>query len=127
MITRNVSPLPVRALVLAWEALGQSQSGPDEHNLKVFVDGDRWIEEWFEEDFVTFVGDRRNADLCVRATPVPAPGKARHYRVHFVGAGRFEFIDASAGLRIDGPTTMFPRRIPAFAGSKTRAQVEVAP
>ena len=103
-MTSNVTIVPVRSLALAWATLAQEQTqtgGPvSPSDLKVFLDCDGEFEEYFqsEVDFVTYVRDRRDADVCVRVTPVLVRGTARHYEVAFIGVGRFEFIEASASL-----------------------------
>jgi hypothetical protein len=100
----NVTFVPIRSLVLAWATLARDESQTQDgsaHDLKVFLDGDREFESHFQAavDLVTYVDDRRDADVCVRATPLPAQGTDRQYHVSFVGAGRFELIEASARLR----------------------------
>jgi hypothetical protein len=112
MMVSSVTAVPVRALAMSWDALARQQTSADGQGgsspLKVFLDCDTRFEEWMrsEVDFVAFVGSREDADVCVRATPVSEQGDSRHYDARFIGAGRFELIEASAHLQLDAPETL---------------------
>jgi len=96
MITSNVTSIPVRALAAAWMELA------DSNRLRVLLECDAALETRIrsEMDFVLFVDDRRDADVIVRVTPDPAHGQIRHYLVRFIGAGRFECIEASTRVHL---------------------------
>lgn len=111
MMTSNVTAVPVRALALSWMAFTGGQAG--QGGLKMFLECDETFEGWirFElDDFVTFVDDRREADIVVRVTPDAGHRRTGHYQVDFFGTGRFEMIHASARLHLPDP------RVARFSG-----------
>jgi hypothetical protein len=105
MRTTNVALLPVRAIVQAWAALAEQQNREDSGRLKVFLDSDEWFENRMrsEVDFVKYVRDRAEADVCMRVTPVAGHDKARAYCIEFVGAGPFAFVESSTRIRFSEP------------------------
>ncbi|RPI53333.1 MAG: hypothetical protein EHM55_14100 [Acidobacteria bacterium] len=107
MRTSNVTSVPIRALAAAWAELAEQQNSAgepaDANGLKVFLDcDDESLENRIrsEMDFAVFVEDRQDADAIVRATPVLADGKIRYHLVRFIGAGRFELIEATTRLHL---------------------------
>jgi hypothetical protein len=126
MMTRNATPTPVRALVRAWMAMVQEVASANGHTgvrkLKVFVECDPWLEDEVRpaDDFVTCVDDADEADVCMTVVPDTSHGRARHYRVHFAGAGAFAGIEASARLHLPRRRIVtFPRLRPASSASAT--------
>jgi hypothetical protein len=113
MITNTVASTPVRALLTSWAALARQQDySTGRHSLrdlKVFVDCEEWLEDEVkpEIDFVQYVYNQGDADVCMTVTPDSSHGTTRHYNVRFAGRGRFALIEASARLhlpkrRLDG-------------------------
>jgi hypothetical protein len=106
MIATNVTSTPVRAMLLAWAEVARQEAETsgryDTSTLKVFLDCEAWLEDEIRQDieFVEFVDNRREADVCMTVTPDSSYGTARHYRVRFSGAGRFAMIEASARLHL---------------------------
>ena len=106
MIATNVTSTPVRALLQAWAAIARQEADMtgrhDSRDLKVFLDCDAWLEDEIKPDidFVEYVDNRNDADVCMTVMPDSSHGTARHYRVRFAGAGRFAMIEASARLHL---------------------------
>jgi len=106
MIATTVTSTPVRAMLMAWAAIARQQADMngqyDSRDLKVFLDCDTWLEDEIklEIDFVEFVENRHEADVCMTVMPDTSHGTVRHYRVRFAGAGRFAMIEASARLHL---------------------------
>lgn len=118
MMTTDVTTTPVRALVQGWLTLAQEFARANDQRglrrLKVFLDCETWLEDEIkpEDDFVTYVDDRRDADVCMRVAPDTSYGRTRHYQVQFTGAGPFAFIEASARLHLPKRHTVrFPRLV----------------
>jgi hypothetical protein len=106
MIATTVTSTPVRAMLMAWAAIARQEADMngqyDSRDLKVFLDCDTWLEDEIklEIDFVEFVENRHEADVCMTVMPDTSHGTVRHYRVRFAGAGRFAMIEASARLHL---------------------------
>ena len=106
MIATTVTSTPVRAMLMAWAAIARQQADMngqyDSRDLKVFLDCDTWLEDEIklEIDFVEFVDNRQEADVCMTVAPDSSYGTVRHYRARFAGAGRFAMIEASARLHL---------------------------
>lgn len=106
MIATTVTSTPVRALLTAWATIARQEANmngqPDSRDLKVFLDCDAWLEDEIkpEIDFVEYVDNRQEADVCMTVMPDSSYGTVRHYRVRFAGAGRFAMIEASARLHL---------------------------
>ncbi len=106
MIATTVTSTPVRAMLMAWAAIARQEADMtgqyDSRDLKVFLDCDAWLEDEIkpEIDFVEFVDNRNEADVCMTVMPDTSHGTVRHYRVRFAGAGRFAMIEASARLHL---------------------------
>ena len=106
MIATTVTSTPVRALLMAWATIARQEANMtgqcDSRDLKVFLDCDAWLEHEIkpEIDFVEFVDNRQEADVCMTVAPDSSYGTVRHYRARFAGAGRFAMIEASARLHL---------------------------
>ena len=106
MIATTVTSTPVRALLMAWADIARQEANMtgqcDSRDLKVFLDCDAWLEDEIkpEIDFVEFVDNRHEADVCMTVTPDTSHGTVRHYRARFAGNGRFAMIEASARLHL---------------------------
>ena len=106
MSATTVTSTPVRALLMAWAVIARQEANMtgqcDSRDLKVFLDCDEWLEDEIkpEIDFVEFVDNRHEADVCMTVMPDSSHGTARHYRARFAGAGRFAMIEASARLHL---------------------------
>jgi hypothetical protein len=106
MIATTVTSTPVRALLMAWATIARQEANMngqhDSRDLKVFLDCDAWLEDEIkpEMDFVEYVDNRQEADVCMTVMPDSSYGTVRHYRVRFAGAGRFAMIEASARLHL---------------------------
>ena len=106
MTATNVTSTPVRALLMAWATVSRQEADMrgqcDSRDLKVYLDCESWLEDEIkpELDFVEYVDNRNDADVCMTVMPDSSYGTVRHYRVRFAGAGRFAMIEASARLHL---------------------------
>jgi hypothetical protein len=130
MVTHNQTPTPVRALLTAWVSLARAHAAingqPGLRDVKIYLDCDEWLEEEIrpEADFIEYVDDKREADVCMIVAPEESHGVSRHYRVRFVGLGRFAMIEASARLHLPREVAGFPRRCESRSGFVTPTQPE---
>ena len=115
MLTTDATSTPVHALVQGWLSLAQQFAAANDQDgirpLKIYLDCETWLEDDIksDEDFVEYVDDREEADLCMTVRPDSSHGGRQHL-VRFVGAGPFAFIEASARVRLAHPRVVhFPR------------------
>ena len=108
MLTSAATSTPVQALVQGWLSLARQFAAANDQDgirrLKVYLDCETWLEDDIksDEDFVEYVDDREEADLCMTVRPDLSHGGRQHL-VRFVGAGPFAFIEASACVHLAHP------------------------
>jgi hypothetical protein len=88
MLTADATSTPVRALVQGWLSLARQFSPANDRDgirrLKVYLDCETWLEDDIksDEDFVEYVDDRDEADLCMTVRP-DISHDGRQHRVQF--------------------------------------------
>ena|SRR5438093_6904915 len=115
-MSQDVALAPVVAIARAWAATATNDTGSargaGSSRVKVFLECTGALADYVRSqlDFVTFVSDRRQADVRVSVTMPRTRGLARILTVAFIGMRGFEGIEAMARVGLSPPRPPKSRR-----------------